>query len=128
RPCSQRWIRGRLGRRCSGNHTAICAREFTPNGGREHYSTWHAHQPARAQGRRPNPASCGGEDCFGKPGGGKQKATKRAPTVTDRDTQWVIDWVIPGPKTVILNSKLADLVRKGGFRHHTCQTLPEGAW
>src|SRR5207302_5193525 len=27
------------------------------------------------------------EDCFGKPGGGKKKATKRAPTVTDRDTQ-----------------------------------------
>jgi IS30 family transposase len=39
--------------RCLGRVPSTITREVQANGGREHYSAWHAHQRARAQARRP---------------------------------------------------------------------------
>jgi IS30 family transposase len=41
--------------RTLGRAPSTITREVTSNGGREHYSAWHAHERARQQARRPKP-------------------------------------------------------------------------
>ncbi len=43
--------------RALGRSPSTITREINANGGREHYSAWHAHERAREQSRRPSPAS-----------------------------------------------------------------------
>ena len=45
--------------RSLGRSPSTITREVNANGGREHYSAWHAHERAREQVRRPKPGVSG---------------------------------------------------------------------